>query len=77
MIESKFVFANVNYKGETATTKAYIILEGLQQGKNYIWNFDYNRQISKNLLLNLGYEGRKTGTAKIVNTGKASLRAIF
>lgn len=76
-IESKFVFANVNYKGETATTKAYIILEGLQQGKNYIWNFDYNRQISKNLLLNLGYEGRKTGTAKIVNTGKASLRAIF
>lgn len=76
-IESKFIFANINYQGIAGTTKAYLILEGLQQGKNYIWNLDYNRQISKNLLLNLGYEGRKTGTAKIVNTGKASIRAIF
>lgn len=76
-IDSKFTFANVKYNGETGTTKAYLILEGLQQGKNYLWNLDYSRQLSKNLLLNLGYEGRKTGSSKIVNTGKASIRAIF
>ncbi|MEZ5026592.1 MAG: hypothetical protein R2739_08440 [Chitinophagales bacterium] len=76
-LETKFSFYLVKYNGENGTTKAYTILEGLQPGKNYLWSLRYTRNISRNLELSLSYEGRKTGTAKLVNTGSAQLRAIF
>jgi len=75
--ETKFTFAYMKYNGENGTTKSYTILEGLQPGKNYIWNVNYTHNITSNLELTLGYEGRKTGTAKVVNTGRAQLRAVF
>ena len=76
-LETKFSFALVKYNGENGTTKSYTILEGLQPGKNYLWSATYTRNISQNLELSLSYEGRKTGNAKLVNTGRAQLRAIF
>lgn len=76
-LNTKFSFILVNYNSETASTKSYTILEGLQKGKNYIWNAEYSRFIGNNLELSLVYEGRKTGNAKVVNTGRAQLRAIF
>jgi hypothetical protein len=76
-LEVKFTLAVVKYNGENGTTKSYTILEGLQPGNNYIWSGTYTRNISQNLELSLTYEGRKTGTAKLVNTGRAQLRAIF
>lgn len=76
-LETKFSFVLVNYNGENGTTKSYTILDGLQPGKNYIWNATYTRNISQNLELSLTYEGRKTGTAKLINTGRAQLRAVF
>ncbi|HPN19244.1 MAG TPA: hypothetical protein PK546_06850, partial [Chitinophagales bacterium] len=76
-LETKFSFVLVKYNGENGTTKAYTILEGLQPGKNYIWSGTYTRNISQNLELSLTYEGRKTGTARLVNTGRAQLRAVF
>jgi hypothetical protein len=76
-LETKFTLAVVSYNGENGTTKSYTILEGLQPGKNYIWSASYTRNISQNLELGLVYEGRKTGTAKLINTGRAQLRAVF
>lgn len=76
-LETKFTLAVINYNGENGTTKSYTILEGLQPGKNYIWSASYTRNISQNLELGLVYEGRKTGTAKLINTGRAQLRAVF
>ncbi len=76
-LESKFSFVLVKYSGENGTTKSYTILEGLQPGKNYIWSATYTRNISQNLELSLTYEGRKTGTARLINTGRAQLRAVF
>jgi len=76
-LETKFTLALVKFNGENGTTKAYTILEGLQPGKNYLWTASYTRNISQNLELSLTYEGRKTGTAKLINTGRAQLRAVF
>ena len=76
-LEAKFSFVQVKYNGENGTTKSYTILEGLQPGSNYIWSSTYTRNISQNLELSLTYEGRKTGTAKLINTGRAQLRAVF
>jgi predicted ATPase len=76
-LETKFTLAVVKFNGENGTTKSYTILEGLQPGNNYIWAASYTRNISQNLELSLTYEGRKTGTARLVNTGRAQLRAVF
>lgn len=77
-IEAKFSFVLFDYNGQNGTTKSYQILDGLQPGKNYIWNGTYNRTLSNNLQLNISYEGRKAGNNnRIVHTGSASLRALF
>ncbi|MBP6153769.1 MAG: hypothetical protein KA457_03050 [Chitinophagales bacterium] len=76
-LETKFSFVQMKYNGENGTTKSYTILDGLQPGNNFIWSAIYTRNISQNLELSLSYDGRKTGTAKLINTGRAQLRAIF
>ncbi|MCO5230472.1 MAG: hypothetical protein M9958_04870 [Chitinophagales bacterium] len=77
-IETKFSFVLFDYNGINGTTKAYQILDGLQPGKNYVWNAAYNRTLSNNLQLSISYDGRKTGTnTKIIHTGTATLRAMF
>jgi hypothetical protein len=54
------------------------MLEGLQNGKNLLWNLTLDRQLSKTIQLNLTYEGRRTGTtARVVHIGRAQVRAVF
>lgn len=77
-IEAKFSFVLFQYNGQLGTTKTYQILDGLQPGKNYIWNASYNRTLTNNLQLSISYEGRKTGESdRIVHIGNATLRAAF
>jgi hypothetical protein len=53
------------------------MLNGLLPGKNYIWGLDLTRKLGSFLELNVAYEGRKPGASHVVNTGRASLRAIL
>ncbi|HZH68799.1 MAG TPA: hypothetical protein VFD65_06320 [Chitinophagales bacterium] len=77
-IEAKFSFVLFDYNGALGTSKSYHILDGLQPGKNYIWNATYNRNLSNNLELSISYEGRKSGDkGKVIHLGNATLRAMF
>lgn len=77
-IEAKFSFVLFDYNGTMGTTKSYQILDGLQPGKNFIWNAAYNRTLSNNLELSISYEGRKAGDkGKVIHLGNATLRAMF
>ncbi len=73
------IFYNGGKTGSANTTSpvAYIILEGLLPGKNYIWSLDFTKKLGGNLELGIQYEGRKPGEGPVVNTGRASLRAIL
>ena len=73
----KGTFANVHYTGSANSAVAFAMLEGLQDGKNFLWNLTLDRQLSKAMQLSLNYEGRKTGTNRTVHVARAQVRAVF
>jgi hypothetical protein len=81
-ILGRFTFSNISFTSNDSipnanTTAAYIMLEGLMPGKNYLWNLELTKRLSNSLELNIQYEGRKPGTARVVHVGRASIRAIL
>lgn len=81
-LQGKFTYNKITYtsadpNASTNTTAAYIILDGLMPGKNYLWNLDLNKRLSKNLEMNIQYEGRKPGQSRVVHVGRAAIRALL
>lgn len=63
--------------GDPRSPVGFTLLNGLQVGKNWLWNLTSTRQLGRYLQLTLSYEGRQTGTAKAVHVGRAQVTAIF
>ena len=81
-INGKFTYSNISFKSAEASPNvnspaAYILLDGLMPGKNFLWTLDLTKRLSNNLELNIQYEGRKPGTSRIVHTGRAAIRALL
>jgi hypothetical protein len=76
-LRAKGTFANIRYDGQPNTAVSFAMLDGLVDGKNFIWSLNLDRQLSKSMQISLNYEGRKTGDSKIVHVGRAQVRAVF
>jgi hypothetical protein len=76
-IRSSFSWVNLKFVGQNNTPVQFAMTDGLQNGQNFLWSLSIDRSISKNIQLNIGYEGRKTGTATVVHVGRAQIRAVF
>ncbi len=76
-IRSRLSFVSVRFDGERNTPLEFAILETLKDGKNYLWSLSLDRRLSKNILMSISYEGRKTGIANTVHIGRAQVRATF
>jgi len=70
-------YVQVNYSGAPNSPVAYAMLDGLQNGKNFLWSLNLDRQLSRSVQLSLNYEGRQTGENRTVHVGRAQVRAVF
>jgi hypothetical protein len=77
VLNGRFTYSDINFEGPTNTTIAYILLEGLQPGKNLLWSIDFTRRLANALEISVQYEGRKAGESNTVHIGRAALRAIL
>ncbi len=76
-LNSSFSFVKVNLEGATNTPVAFELLNGLQNGQNYLWRFAYTRRLNNAVDFILDYEGRKTGDSPVVHIGRAQVKASF
>ncbi|MEZ4943526.1 MAG: hypothetical protein R3D58_21805 [Saprospiraceae bacterium] len=76
-IRIKANFVNVQFNGQANSAVAYAMLDGLQNGRNFLWSLNLDRQLSRSVQLSLNYEGRKTGDNRVVHVGRAQVRAVF
>jgi hypothetical protein len=76
-IRLKINAITLDYTGADNTPVSFALLEGLQNGKNYLWNIGLERALQKNMQLTFNYEGRKTGELGIVHVGRVQIRANF
>ena len=81
-IQARFTYNNITFSSldttpNTNSPSAYIILDGLLPGKNFLWNLDLTKRLSNSLEINIQYEGRKPGTSRVVHIGRAAIRALL
>lgn len=76
-IRARASLANIAFEGAINSPVAFAMLEGLQNGRNYLWGLQLDRQLSKAMQISLLYDGRKTGENRVIHTARAQVRAIF
>jgi len=77
VLRSELSFVQIALTGSTNPTLELALLEGLQDGQNFLWTLSMDRQLANNLQLGIQYEGRKTGERAIVHLGSMMVRATF
>jgi len=78
-ITSQITYTSVGYNDDSFENEQleFDILQGLQEGNNYVWNLGLDKTFAKLLQVSLQYDGRKTGESKSVHGGRVQVRAIF
>ena len=66
-----------DFSGNPNSPVGYQMLEGLQEGTNYIWAFLWSKKLNSFLNVNLNYKGRKSLNSKTIHTGTINLKAVF
>ena len=67
----------VDLQADQRSPLAFVLLNGLRPGRNWLWNLTATRQLGELLQLTVGYEGRQTGDARMVHLGRMQVTALF
>ncbi len=70
-------WVEIDLEGEARSPVGFALLQGLQPGRNLLWNVGATRELNDYLQLTLAYDGRQTGEAKVVHVGRAVVQARF
>ncbi len=83
---SKYEWGYINTKLQWSNLKSdqliqgplqYIIMDGLQEGHNFIWNVQWERSIGKGMNFSIFYEGRASESRSAIHTARVTLRALL
>ncbi len=67
----------IDFNGPKNGALEFAMLEGLKTGTNWLWGISYDRKLVNNIRVNLSYNGRKSGEARVVHTARAQVSAFF
>lgn len=76
-LTARFRWVDIALDGEANSPVGFALLQGLQPGRNLLWNLGATRQLGKYLQLTVSYDGRQTGEARTVHVGRAQVQAFF
>ncbi|XZF14188.1 hypothetical protein ACTHGU_20610 [Chitinophagaceae bacterium MMS25-I14] len=76
-IQIRGTYSGINYNGLPTAPVTFIMIDGLQNGSNYLWYLNWERKVSKGIEVSLEYEGRKPGNGDIIHTGRMTVKAIL
>lgn len=76
-LNAEVKIVSINYTGPQNNALSYEMLESLKPGRNYTWNLNYQRNLSKNLQISLQYNGRQSENSKTIHSGGVEVRAFF
>lgn len=76
-LTARFRWVDIDLEGNARSPVGFALLQGLQPGRNLLWNLGATRQLGQYLQLTLSYEGRQTGEAQTVHVGRAQVQAFF
>jgi hypothetical protein len=76
-LQANFRYIDIDFQGEVNTPLGYELLNALQPGRNFTWNVAWQQRITKGLQVNLRYDGRSSGGAPIIHTGRVQVSALF
>ena len=65
------------FNGNSNSSVAYEILEGLQDGSNFTISASFQRQIVNGLVIDISYNGRKSEKSKMIHIASFQIRAFF
>jgi hypothetical protein len=78
IVNLRFQMSDIQFKnGAVNSPVAFIMLDALLPGQNFIWNLDFTRRLANNMEITVQYDGRKPGTGRVIHTGRAGVRALF
>ncbi len=70
-------YQSIRYPHPANTAVSFMMLEGLLPGSNWIWSANFTKRLINNLELNIQYDGRKSGSSRVVHLGRAGVTALF
>ena len=76
-IRLRTALVNIDFRGQPNSPVGFAMLQGLSKGRNFLWELSFDRQLARNIQLRISYEGRKTGSARVVHIGRAQVAATF
>lgn len=76
-LSSELKYQYINFENSPNQTINFLLLEGLQNGNNVLWNIAFTKRIFKNFDWIINYQGRKTGILRTIHTGTMQIRATF
>ena len=77
LIKTNVSVVKVDFVGNTNSLVSYELLQGFQQGLNFVWSVNISKVLANNLQINIGYDGRKSEGLPFLHIGKVQGKIVF